>query len=132
MELKVKDAAGEVRAIDIDACNAAIVAGTDGFAISLLDSLTADECRQLYQWCNDQSANASGAIDITAWPGWNDTAAQRFQRAANKCRNYNINVQTVSQSFVQLIVGAPSSGKSVMMNTISVTDPAAPESKEGN
>ncbi len=120
MELKVKDATGEVRAIDIDACNAAIVAGTDGFAISLLDSLTADECRQLYQWCNDQSAN------------WNDTAAQRFQRAANKCRNYNINVQTVSQSFVQLIVGAPSSGKSVMMNTISVTDPAAPESKEGN
>lgn len=82
MELKVKNAAGEVRAIDIDTCNAAIIAGTDGFAISLLDSLTANECRQLYDWCNDQNANPSGAIDITAWPGWNDTAAQRFQRPA--------------------------------------------------
>ncbi|ASW04359.1 MULTISPECIES: hypothetical protein [Burkholderiaceae] len=132
MELKVKNAAGEVRAIDIDAYNAAIIAGTDGFVISLLDSLTADECRQLYQWCDDQKPAPGGAIDISAWPGWNDTAAQRFQHFANKGRNYNLNIQTVTQSFVQLVVGAPASGKSVMMNTFPITDLTAPESKEGN
>lgn len=59
---------------------------------------------------------------------WNE-AHRRF---ADKARNYRPDIQTVPQSFVQLVVGAPASGKSVMMNTFPVTDPAAPESKEGN
>ncbi|EKS72186.1 hypothetical protein BURK_006176 [Burkholderia sp. SJ98] len=129
MELKVKDAAGEVRTIDTDACSVAIIDGANGPSTSLLDSLTADERRELDEWCNAKTPNPNGAIDMNAWPGWHDVALRRW---ADKARNYKPNIQTVTQSFVQLVVGAPSSGKSVMMNTISVTDPAAPESKEGN
>lgn len=129
MELKVKNAAGEVRTIDTAACSAAIIDGTNGPTTSLLDWLTADERRELDEWCNAKTPNPNGAVDMNAWPGWHDVALRRW---ADKARNYRPNIQTVTQSFVQLVVGAPASGKSVMMNTFPVTDTTAPESKEGN
>ncbi|HDR8990766.1 TPA: hypothetical protein QDA93_003401 [Burkholderia vietnamiensis] len=129
MELKVKNAAGEVRTIDTAACSSAIIDGGHGPTTSLLDWLTAEERRELDEWCNAKTPSPNGSIDMNAWPGWHDVALRRF---ADKARNYRPNIQTVTQSFVQLVVGAPASGKSVMMNTFPVTDPAAPEAKEGN
>ncbi|WP_429500522.1 hypothetical protein ACQUFY_24895 (plasmid) [Robbsia andropogonis] len=58
MELKVKNAAGEMRAIDIDACATAIINGAQGPTTSLLDWLTADERRELDEWCNNQTPSS--------------------------------------------------------------------------
>ena len=129
MELKIKTTAGEERTIDIDACGTAIINAAGGPATSLLDWLTADERRELDEWCNDQTPNPNGAIAMNAWPGWHEVAIRRFAVTA---RNYRPNIQTVTQSFTQLVVGAPASGKSQMMNSFSITDPDAPNWKEGN
>ncbi|CAH2784428.1 MAG: hypothetical protein PPHEINF_4828 [uncultured Paraburkholderia sp.] len=85
--------------------------------------------RELMEWSAHQKPNENGAINLMDWPGWGDAALRRF---ADQARNYRPNIQTVSRLFVQLVVGEPASGKSVMMNTFPVTDPAAPESKEDN
>ncbi|WP_254661871.1 hypothetical protein [Burkholderia sp. CCA53] len=52
--------------------------------------------------------------------------------ASLTARNYRPNIQTVTQSFAQLVVGAPASGKSQMMNSFPITDPDAPNTTEGN
>lgn len=94
MELKVKNAAGEMRAIDIDASDTAIINGAQGPTTSLLDWLTADERRELDEWCNNQTPSPNGSIAMNAWPGWHDVAFRRF---ADTARNYRPNIQTVTQ-----------------------------------
>ncbi|ABO60532.1 hypothetical protein LA345_37735 (plasmid) [Burkholderia vietnamiensis] len=129
MKLKVRNAAGEQHTIDIDACDTAIINGAQGPTTSSLDWLTADERRELDEWCNNQTPSPNGSIAMNAWPGWHDVALRRF---ADTARSYRPNIQTVTQSFAQLVVGAPASGKSQMMNSFPITDPDAPNTTEGN
>ncbi|APO88919.1 hypothetical protein AB8807_22085 (plasmid) [Xanthomonas campestris pv. olitorii] len=127
MNLKVRNAAGEQHTID--ACDTAIIDGAQGPTTSLLDWLTADERRELDEWCNNQTPSTNGSIAMNAWPGWHAVALRRF---ADTARNYRPNIQTVTQSFAQLVVGAPASGKSQMMNSFPITEPDAPNTTEGN
>src|SRR5581483_3510675 len=78
----------------------------------LMERLNDSERRELIEWSAHQKPNENGVIDLMDWPGWGDAALRRF---ADKARSYRPGIQTVTQSFVQLVVGAPSSGKSVMM-----------------
>lgn len=48
-----------------------------GNAKSLLDMLTGEQRAALFAWAESTPRDASGAIDLMRWPGWQDLIAQR-------------------------------------------------------